>query len=172
MNQTHEKQNGTGTIQSPVRHHAAENAGPRSRRIRRAASVATAVGLALTVWGVARALGVELVSPEMGANPVAPIRAGHVITAAVMASAVGWAGLAALERLIPTRATTIWLVVAALVLVGSLGAPLTGAGITAATRGVLMALHLIVAGTLTVGLAAPVRRRRRPSHDTTTGETT
>ena len=169
MNLTHEKQNGTVTIQSPASHHAAEKAVARSRRVRRAASVASAVALALTVWSLARALGVELVSPEMGANPVAPIRAGHVITAAVMAAAAGWAGLAALERLIPTRAMTIWLVVAALVLVGSLGAPLTGAGITAATRGVLMAIHLIVAGTLAVGFAGPARGRR---HHPTTGETT
>ena len=152
MNPTHGNQNGTGTIQSPARHDTAETAVRRSRRVRRAASVATAVALALAVWGLARALRVELVSPEMAADPVAPILAGHVITAAVMASAAGWAGLAALERLVPARARMIWFVVAGIVLLASLGAPLTGSGITASTRVALVAMHLVVGGALITGL--------------------
>ena len=116
-------------------------------------SLGAALGLALAVWAIARALGVDITSPQMGANPVAQIGMGHVAAATIAAAVAGWAGLAVLERLIPARARIIWLVVAAIVLLASLGAPLTGAGITTSTRVALVAMHLAVGGALVTGLA-------------------
>ena len=128
---------------------------PLSRR--GPASLGAALGLALAVWAVARGLGVDITSPQMGTNPVAQIGIGHVAAATIAAAVTGWAGLAVLERLVPARARMIWLVVAAIVLLASLGAPLTGAGITASTRAALVAMHLAVGAALVTGLP-----RRRP----------
>ena len=129
---------------------------------RGAASIGAALGLALVVWAIARALGVEIASPQMGTNPVAPIGMGHVAAATITAAVAGLAGMAVLERLVPARARMIWLVVAGIVLLASLGAPLTGAGITASTRVALVAMHLVVGGALVTGLPSPSIARRSP----------
>lgn len=119
---------------------------------RGAASIGAALALAVAVWAIARGFGVDIASPQMGTNPVAPIGVGHVAAATIAAGVAGWAGLAVLERLVPARARMIWLVVAGIVLLASLGAPLTGAGITASTRVALVAMHLVVGGALVTAL--------------------
>lgn len=124
----------------------------RSHRTTRATTVAMAVGAALVVWAVARASGIDVQSPQMGATAPAPIGASDVVVASAVASAAGWALLASLERRIASRARTIWLTAAVLVLTVSLGAPLTGDALTAANRIVLVAMHLAVAGVLVPGL--------------------
>ena len=118
-------------------------------------STLAALGLALVVWVSTRALGVDIASPEMGTNPVAPIGVGHVLLASVAAALAGWAGLAVMERMVPVRARIVWLIGASLVLIASLGAPLSGAGITASTRVALVAMHLVVGGALIAGLPRP-----------------
>ena len=119
---------------------------------RGAVSMGAALGLAMAVWAIARGLGVDIASPQMGTNPVAPIGVGHVTAATMAAAVAGWAGLAVLERLVPARARMIWLVVAVIVLLASIGAPVTGTGITASTRVALVAMHLVVGGALITGL--------------------
>lgn len=119
----------------------------------RLASVGGAVVASLALWGIARMLGVEVNSPGMSGNAPAAIGASHVLTASAVASAAGWGLLAALERFVPTHARKIWLAVAGVVFLLSLGAPLTGPGITTANRVVLALLHVVVASVAGAGLA-------------------
>lgn len=123
-----------------------------ARRSARAATVGLVVTAAVIVWGLARLLGIDVMSPQMGDNAPATISVGHVLAAGVVSSLAGWALLAGLERLLPARAWTIWAVAAGVVFVLSLGAPLTGEGIATANRVVLVLLHVVVAAVLAHGL--------------------
>ena len=71
----------------------------------------------------------------------------NVAVASAVLSLVGWAVLAALERLTP-HARRIWLVVALVGLAASLSAPLSGTGVSTANRGVLVLMHVAVAAVL------------------------
>jgi hypothetical protein len=62
-------------------------------------------------------------------------------------SLVGWAVLATLERLTP-HARRIWLVLALVALAASLAMPLSGTGVGAAHRALLVLMHLAVAAVL------------------------
>jgi hypothetical protein len=73
------------------------------------------------------------------------------------AALAAWALLALLERL-TNRARTLWTVAAVVVLVASLAGPLSGSGITATNRTVLVLLHLTVGAVLILTL-----RRTAPS---------
>jgi hypothetical protein len=79
----------------------------------------------------------------------------------LLASTAGWGLLVLLERLV-TRAGRVWTVVAVIVLVVSLGAPLSASGITNANKGWLVAMHLAVGAALIPLLArtAPERPGR------------
>lgn len=120
---------------------------PSSRRRRRLLGVAGAVAAALAVWAGAELLGVQVLAPGFGDHPAQDIGAGNVIFSAGVASLAGWGLLAALERL-TRHARTLWTTTAAVVLLASLGAPLSGAGITGGNRAVLLLLHLVVAAVL------------------------
>lgn len=134
-----------------------------SRRINRGLAAAGATASALAVWAVAElALGVDLRSPATSAQPSHDIAATHVAVAAATSSLAGWALLAVLERL-TARARTVWTVIAAAVLVVSLGAPLSGAEITAADQAVLVALHITVAAVLVPALRRSSAQPTRPA---------
>lgn len=130
-----------------------------------------AVGIALAIWALAsHGLDIEVRSPQMGDNAPADIGPLQVTVASLGAALAGWASLAALERLTP-RARTIWTPIAGLVAALSLGAPLTGEGITGSNQVVLVVLHLAVAAVVIPGMLATARRdddRDRtdpPDHD-------
>jgi hypothetical protein len=89
-----------------------------------------------------------LVRAGGGTEAVGP---GAVVVSALLAGLAGWALLALLERF-TSRARTVWLVVAAVVLLLSLAGPL-GAGADAATTAVLVGMHLAVGAVLIPGLA-------------------
>lgn len=126
---------------------------PPGHHVVRARAVSLAVALAVALWAVAtQLLGMEVRSPEMGGDPAADLTLLHVTGASLVASVAAWGLLAILERF-TRRARTAWLTTSTVALALSLGAPLTGAGITGANRAVLALLHLAVGGVLLAGLA-------------------
>jgi Family of unknown function (DUF6069) len=73
--------------------------------------------------------------------------------ASTTAALLGWSVLALLERLTPLG-QRIWLVLAVLVLAASLPfGPLSGTGVTATDRLVLVLMHLAVAAILITGFS-------------------
>lgn len=126
---------------------AASDAGPRRRA--RVIAVAVAVGAALVLWAVVEVVfGHDLHGPVLdpAAEPI-DVGPGLVLVGSLGASLAGWALLAVLERF-ASRARLLWLVVAVIVLVASLGGPLGGTGAEASDRAALVALHLVVGGVL------------------------
>lgn len=123
------------------------------QRTQRLTTVILAILAAAVGWAVAvHLLGVDVRSPQMGDQPPAAIGLAQVVAASALASLAGWALLAVLERFTPQRAARVWLGVSLAALVVSLGAPLTGAGISTANRGALAVLHVVVAAVLVPGL--------------------
>jgi len=112
---------------------------------------------ALAVWTVSELVfGVDVRQPAFGTGVPQDLTAGPIIIASVVAGLVAWLILALLER-ITRHARATWIALATLVLVASLGAPLSGRGIDGGSRLVLMLLHLIV-GTLLIVLLARTSR--------------
>jgi hypothetical protein len=85
------------------------------------------------------------------------------VVASVVAGLAAWLALAVLERL-TRHARAAWVTLATLVLVASLGAPLSGRGIDGESRLVLALLHLTVGALLIVLLArtSPPARSATP----------
>jgi hypothetical protein len=113
------------------------------------AVIAAAVGAAL-IWLVAvLAVGVKLQAPigGPGSTELGDVLLPTVIATALVVSLAGWALLAVLERVL-SRGRTVWTVIAAVVLLLSIGAPLGGAGLTTGSRITLLLLHLTVGGVL------------------------
>lgn len=122
----------------------------------RAFGIAAAVISAAAVWVIAvSVLGVHLTVRFGNASPQT-IGIGFVVGATVIASLLGWALLAVLERR-THRARAIWTIVAVAALLVSLSLPLS-AGTTVSTKAILAVMHLAVASVL-----IPVMRRRPAS---------
>lgn len=135
------------------------SAGAAPRRRARLVAVAVAVGAALAIWVVAELVfGFELQSPAFPGQPSSDIGPAIVVATAAIASLAGWGLLAALER-VTARARALWTVTTLVVLVASLGGPLSGTGITAANRAVLTLMHLAVGAVLIPALARTSRGR-------------
>src|SRR6266498_5067142 len=123
---------------------ASRDAG-RRRRLRLLAVAAT-VAAALCLWALYHlALGIDLRAPasfgeEGYTSAVGP---GNVAFVSGLAAFAAWGLLAVLERITP-RARRVWLVIAVLALLASLGGPMSGTGITTANRMELLGFHLIV----------------------------
>jgi hypothetical protein len=119
------------------------------RRRARALAVAGTVAAALGLWAVYHlALGIDLRSPAFGEyGGTASVGAGNVIFVSALAAFAAWGLLAVLERLTP-RARGVWLVVAVLALLASLGGPMSGTGITTENRMELLGFHLLVGAVL------------------------
>ena len=106
--------------------------------------IAGAVLTAVLVWFAAVVLGGVDLRVAMGGDRVA-IGVGSVVVAAAAAGLLGWGLLAVLARG-GRRGVAIWRVVAVVVLLLSLGGPLSSA--TGAAAAVLVALHAAVAAVL------------------------
>ena len=140
-----------------------------SRRKGRLVIVAAAVLAAAAVWSVVDPiLGIDLRSPANGGRESMDVGPSLIVLAAAIASFVGWAALALLERL-TSRARVVWAVGASLLLLASLGAPLSGTGVTAANRAALAVLHLAVGAVLIPGLVRTSPGPDRISPNTETG---
>jgi hypothetical protein len=116
-------------------------------------AVALAVLAALAVWAISELVfGVDVRQPAFGPGVPQDLTAGPVVVASLVAGLAAWLALAVLERL-TRHARTAWVALATLVLVASLGAPLSGRGIDGESRLVLALLHLTVGALLIVLLA-------------------
>jgi hypothetical protein len=112
-----------------------------------------AVLLGEALWVLAElGLGIHLQAPA-GTGYPEPVTIGPLTVAltAALLPLIGWAVLAGLERL-TQRAPQIWLGLALLVLLASLAMPLSGTGVSAANRAVLVLMHLVVGGTAITAL--------------------
>ncbi len=131
--------------------------------------VAAAVLAAAAVGSVVDPiLGLDLRSPANGGRESMDVGPLLIVLAAAIASFVGWAALALLERL-TSRARVVWAVGASLLLLASLGGPLSGTGVTAANRAALAVLHLAVGAVLIPGLVRTSPGPDRISPHTETG---
>lgn len=122
-------------------------AGPEAaarRRRRRAVAVGGATLAAGLLWVAAQVLGIELLAGGQGGRP--PIEVSLPLTAgmALVSAALGWGVLAVLER-VTRSARTTWTWLAAGVFVLSLAMPLTDQVASAATKVVLLLMHVAVA---------------------------
>ena len=98
-----------------------------TRRKARLLAVGGAVLAALVVWGLAKlALG-DLRQPAFGSARPQQVSAALVVVVGLIGSLLGWALLALLERL-TSRSRRIWAIVAPLILLASLAAPVVPAG--------------------------------------------
>ena len=122
------------------------------------AGVAVAVDLA--IYGIARWIGVPMALPEPGSgDPPTLLPIGAVVAAAFVAVALAAGTLALLRQYQPERATTTFVLAAAVFLAVSLYAPLS-ADATAATKIALVLMHLATGAITIVGLTLAVARRR------------
>lgn len=131
------------------------------RRRRRLLAVVGGVLAAEAIWLVAEVgFGVHLQAPAGNGYPQ-PMDIGPATIAAASAtlSLLGWGVMAVLERF-TSRARGVWLTVSLLALVASLGMPLSGAGVSAADRAVLVLMHLTVAAIVVPVLARTSPRRQ------------
>jgi hypothetical protein len=129
---------------------------PVRRRLRRAATILIALAIAVLDWIVCtRALGLDLMV-DQGAGPQ-PVLLPFVAIAPIASGLTGWALLALLERLSPSKGRTAWRIVAACVMVLSNWSPLTMA-LSAGTAIALVSMHLLVGLVLIIGLAGLPRR--------------
>jgi hypothetical protein len=120
---------------------------PAGRRRRRAGAAIGAVLAALVVYALARLAIGDIHQPGFGSSQPKTLSAGFVAIIVAMAALLGWAAIAALERL-STRAVTIWTIATPVVLLTSLSMPLSGHGVSAGNRAALMLMHLAVAAVI------------------------
>ncbi|MQY08859.1 DUF6069 family protein [Actinomadura macrotermitis] len=124
----------------------ARRAGLRSPRRARVLAVAGAVAAALAVWAVGEPLlGHDLVIQQKGQQP-RDLGAGAIALFALAPSLLGWALLAALERVTPLAAR-IWTATALTLLAVSF-LPIVGVQASGASKAVLALTHLAVAAVL------------------------
>jgi hypothetical protein len=130
-------------------------------------AVMLAVLAALAVWGGSELVfGIDVQQPAFGTGPPQDLTAGPIVIASVVAGLAAWLALAVLERL-TRHARAAWVTLATVVLVASLGAPLSGRGIDEQSRLVLTLLHLTVGALLIVLLArtSPPARSATPKRN-------
>lgn len=128
----------------------------RNKSAARALTVAGAAVAALLVWSIAVPVaGVELLARS--GSGTQEVGGGQVLVVTGIVGLAGWALLEVLERRAqnPIRTWTIAaLTVLALSLVGPLGASTSGAALS------LLALHLVTAAVLIIGLRRSATRGR------------
>jgi hypothetical protein len=117
-----------------------------TRRRNRALAVVGAVAAAVAVWVVGEPLlGYDLVVRQPG-QEVRDLGVSAIVVLALAASLLGWALLAALER-VTSRARPIWTAVALAVLAASF-LPFIGVEASGGSKAVLALAHLAVGAVL------------------------
>ena len=129
--------------------------------MRRLIAVIAAVLVNLSIWVAVEIVGgVDLQQPGFGDQPSTDLGAGQVVAATAVATLLGWALLAVLERVNRRRGGTIWTVLAVAFTLLSIGSPLAGTGITTGNRLTLVAMHVAAALTF-----IPLVRRTVPAQE-------
>jgi Family of unknown function (DUF6069) len=125
-------------------------------------AVAAAMAGALLGWTlITQVAGVDLRAPDFGGSGgTAAVGLAQVVLVTGLAGLAAWGLLALLERR-THGARRLWLGLAMLGFLLSLGGPLSGDGVTSADRGLLIALHAAVAVVLIPLLALSSRPGRR-----------
>jgi Family of unknown function (DUF6069) len=113
-------------------------------------TVLGATAAAVAMWIVATIASAELTVSFGAGQPIQKITVINVIVAALVGSLAGW-GLLALLRRFTTNARAIWTVIAILFALFSLGGPLSTIS-SVGTKVALVAMHLVVATVVIVGL--------------------
>jgi hypothetical protein len=113
-------------------------------------TVLGATAAAVAIWVVAVATGADLTVSFGPGQPIQKVTVVNVIVAALVGSLAGW-GLLALLRRFTTNARAIWTVIAIIVLMLSLGGPLSAIA-AGSTKAWLAGMHLAVATVTIVGL--------------------
>lgn len=131
----------------------------RNTVVARIAAVVAAVLAAVVVWvAFGPIAGVDLRAPAAGTpGQTHDVGLVTVMVPSALASLAGWALLAVLER-VTARSRTVWITTAIVVLVLSLGGPLSAAGISTLNQAALASMHLAVAATLIPLLGRTARR--------------
>lgn len=132
----------------------------------RAGAIAAGVLAALVVWALAKIAVHDLRQPAFGTATPQDLNAAVVTGAALIGGLLGWLSLAIVGSRTP-RGRNIWLGAALVALLLSLGAPLSGHGISAGNRVALVVLHFVVAA-----VVIPMLYRTAPSGRRTQGEQT
>lgn len=138
---------------------ATAKAGSGSRRKARMLTVAAAVVAAVIIWAIADLAGMHIHQPGFGSRAATSLNAGFVIGVSLIVSLAAWALLAILEHA-TARARAIWTTVAVVVLLISLGGPLSGHGVSTGNRLVLALIHVVVGAILITGLPRAGRAAR------------
>ena len=116
-----------------------------SRRLTRALAIVGGIVAALVVWALAKyAFDAEMQVRPPGATGPTDVTAFNVIFSVLVATLIGWALLAVLERFVE-RARTMWTWIAIAGLVLSFASPLTVPDATGGTRIALELMHVAVA---------------------------
>ena len=113
-------------------------------------AVLAATAAAVAIWAVAIATGADLTVSFGPGQPIQKITVVNVVVAALVGSLAGW-GLLALLRRFTANARAIWTVIATVFALFSLGGPLSAIASTG-TKVALVAMHLVVATVVIVGL--------------------
>jgi len=122
----------------------------RASAVARGAAVLGATAAATAIWAVAATAGVDLTVSFGFGQPVQKVTVVNVVVAALVGSLAGWGLLVLLQRF-TAKARAIWTIVAMLVAVLSLGAPLSAIA-SPGTKVSLAAMHLVVAAVMIVAL--------------------
>ncbi len=131
------------TVETPDT--SAQSSTPSSTVAPRIRAVGLATLAAAGVWTVAKlAPGIDVAAPSFDASDPVDLGLGPVVVSSLLATLVGWAVLAVLERF-TIRSNAIWTGAALAFTVFSLGGPLSGSGVDVSQRIVLVLLHLVVA---------------------------
>ena len=131
---------------------------PRRHSGAHVGAVLAGVAAALVVWGLAELTVADLRQPGFGSADPQDLNAAIVAVAALLGGLLGWAALALLER-VTARGRRLWIAAMSVALLLSLGAPLSGEGVTAGNRVALVLMHLSVAA-----VVLPLLYRTSPTH--------
>ncbi len=134
----------------------------------RTLAVASATVAALIVWLIAKPLlGSTLTIPMAGGSQIMKVGWVPVLIISLIASLAAWGLLAVLERFTP-RARTIWMAIAAVILLLSFAGPLlVASAASAGTKVALTLMHITVAVVLIPSLArtSSSTAGRQPDND-------
>jgi hypothetical protein len=132
-----------------------------SRRKHRLVAVVAGVAIAVLGWLLIEpTMGIDLRGPSLGTRESQDIVLGLAIAGSLIPSLGAWGLLALLERF-ASHPRRVWTMLTLVGLVLSLGGPLSGSGITAGDRLLLVVLHLGVAGAVIPLLYRTAKTRPR-----------